>query len=331
MKIKKSIERIPGGMMVVPLVIGVLFKTFWPDAIEIGGFTTAIAHGALALIGVFFACMGAGISFKVAPRALKRGGVIAITKVVVGTLVGLLVGKLCGQAGFFGLSSMAIIAAMTNANCGLYAGLTAEFGDETDVAAVGVVSLTDGPFFTVIALCSVGMLALPLTSLIGLILPMIVGMILGNLDDDMREFLTKGCMMLIPFFAFGLGFALSFHTLVQAGAAGILLGVLTTLVGGIFTILADKATGGSGVAGAAIATTAGNAIATPPAVALANPALGPLAAVATPQVAASIITATVLTPILTMFVKKMNERRAHKKQARKAGSSGEAMALHPSP
>lgn len=307
--IKRSIERIPGGMMIVPLVIGVLFKTFWPEAIQIGGFTTAIANGALCLIGVFFACMGAGISLKVAPKALKRGAVIAVTKVLVGVAIGLAVDKLCGTDGFFGLSAMAIIAAMTNANCGLYAGLTTEFGDETDVAALGIVSLTDGPFFTLIALCSVGMLSLPLTSLLGLILPMIVGMVIGNLDEEMRDFLTKGCMMLIPFFAFGLGFALSFQTLIQAGLSGVLLGVMTTVIGGIFTILADKATGGSGVAGAAIATTAGNAVATPPAIALTNPALSGMAAVATPQVAASIITATLLTPILTAIVKKLNDRR----------------------
>lgn len=312
MKIKAAIEKVPGGMMVLPLVLGAILNTLAPQVLQIGGFTTAIASGATTIIGVFLFCMGAGMDVKAAPAALKTGTVLTVVKFGVGVAIGLAVGKFMGPNGLWGLSSLAIISAMTNTNGGLYAALTGEFGNKSEVGAIAIISVNDGPFLSMIALGTAGIASIPFLSLLGVVLPIALGMLIGNLDKQSRDFLMKGGPVLIPFFAFALGCGLSMDMLVKAGLPGVFLGVLTVVVGGFFNIVSDKATGGTGVAGAASSSTAGNAVATPAAVALVDPTLASAAAIATPQVAASTITTAILVPILTTIVARRNRKKGLK-------------------
>jgi len=314
MKIKATIEKIPGGMMVIPLILGALIKTFFPEFLKIGGFTTAIAANPLAILGVFLVCMGAGMDIKAAPKALKIGLVQTLTKYGVAVAIGLLVSHFLGDKGLWGISALAFIAAMSSTNGGLYTALTAEFGTKEEVGAIAILSIKDGPFLTMIALGTAGLASIPFMTLVGVILPLIVGVILGSLDPDMRAFLSKAGMVMIPFFAFGLGCGINLETIYLAGFSGILLGLLTVVVCGFFTILTDKLSGGTGVAGAANASAAGNAVATPAAVAMVDPSLAATAAIATPQVAAAVITTALLVPVLTAYVAKRNKKKLSKIQ-----------------
>ena len=309
MKIKATIEKVPGGMMVIPLIFGAIVKTFFPEFLKIGGFTTAIATNPLAILGVFLVCMGAGMDIKAAPKALKIGSVQSLTKYGVAVAVGVLISYFFGENGLWGISSLAFISAMSNTNGGLYTALTAEFGSKEEVGAIALLSVNDGPFLTMIALGSAGIASIPFITLVGVILPLIIGVILGNLDPDMRSFLSKAGLVMIPFFAFGLGCGINLETIYLAGISGIVLGLLTILIGGFFSVMMDKVTGGTGVAGAANASTAGNAVATPAAVAMVDPSLGAAAAIATPQVAAAVITTALLVPVLTAYIAKRNNRK----------------------
>ena len=161
--------------------------------------------------------IGSQINFKLAPKALKKGALLITGKFIVGAGIGIFVGKVFGPAGVLGLSPLAILAALTNCNGGLYASLASQYGDETDVGAYAILSLKDGPFFTLVALGASGLAQIPIMSLVAVVIPILIGMILGNIDSDMRAFLGSSKLLLIPFFSFPLGAGMDLSTIVQAG------------------------------------------------------------------------------------------------------------------
>jgi len=81
MKILASIKKIPGGLMVVPLLLGAVLNTFAPASLEIGGFTTALfKKSAVALIALFVLCNGAQINIKQVGTPLIKGVVLTAIK-----------------------------------------------------------------------------------------------------------------------------------------------------------------------------------------------------------------------------------------------------------
>ena len=313
MKILATVKKLPGGLMVVPLILGALVNTFCGGIWQKfdGTFTTFLwKSGAMPLLSAFIFCNATTIDFRRAGVAIYKGIALTVVKVALGTGMGLLFGHLFGEAGFLGLSTLAIVAAFANSNGGLYAALAGEYGDSTDVGAVSILSINDGPFFTMLALGAAGAANVPLSVLLGCIIPVIVGCLLGNLDPDIRKFCEPGATLLIPFFAFPLGAGLNIFDLVHAGFSGILLGLGCLLVTGLggyvaYRLLHMK----HPEVGAAIGTTAGNAAATPLALAAVDSSLIAVAETATAQITAAIIVTAIGCPILVSLLHKVSSRK----------------------
>lgn len=306
MNILQMVKKVPGGLMVIPLLLGAAINTFFPQALEIGGFTTNLwKTGALPILAVFLFANGAQISVKQAGLPLYKGAMLTLVKFLIGAGVGLIVNRIWGPLGVLGLSPLVLIAALTNSNGGLYAALAGEYGDSTDVGAVSILSINDGPFFTMLAFGATGIAEIPFIALVATIVPILAGFILGNMDEEIRKFLAPATVIMIPFFAFPLGAALNFRQLIEAGGPGILLGLLVTVLtgfGGYFLFKVMKVKNPQ--IGAAIGTTAGNAVATPAALAAIDPNLVDIAAIATAQIAAAIIVTAILAPLLVSWLSK---------------------------
>jgi 2-keto-3-deoxygluconate permease len=312
MKIWKTMLRVPGGLMVCPLFLGMVINTFVPNLLKIGGFTEALSGiGYPTILGMYLFTVGTKMTMRTAPRMLKRGLGILIAKVGTATIFALVVAKLLGGS-VLGLGTLAVMVAMSDTNGGMFLALTSAMGDKEDVGTYVPQSIETGPFLTMIIFVGTGLANIPWLTMVSVIAPIFVGAILGNIDNDIRDFFGSHEPIIVPFMAFTLGQNINLKSVLTAGIPGIILGITVFVVTGFICIVTDKLLGGSGIAGAAASSTAGNSAAVPKAVAMADPKYAPVAGAATVQVAASVIVTAVLTPILTawMYRKVTKEREA---------------------
>jgi 2-keto-3-deoxygluconate permease len=301
MKIYKFILRVPGGMMVVPLFVGMVINTFFPNLLKIGGFTQALTGvGYPTILGMYLFTVGTKIAVGTASKILLRGFGIMAAKVGTATVLALGVAHLFGGS-VIGLSTLAVMVAMSDTNGGMFLALMGVMGDKDDVGTYVMQSIETGPFLTMLVFVGTGLAVIPWLTMLSVIAPILAGAVLGNLDRDMKTFFGSHEPIIVPFMAFTLGQTINLKSVATAGVPGVVLGLAVVIVTGCVCILADKLFGGTGIAGAAASSTAGNSAAVPQAVAIADPSYAPVAAAATVQVAASVIVTAILTPFLTAW------------------------------
>ena len=304
-----AINRVPGGLMVVPLFIGMLINTFTPSLLKMGGFTEGLSNaGYNTVLGMYLFTGGTKMTLNAAPRMLKRGFGIMAAKLGIAMVVALAVAKLVG-GNLWGFNTLVLMVAFVDTNVGMPMALTSAMSDREDSGTYVPQSIETGLFITLLLLVGVGLATIPYMVLVSVLAPIAAGALLGNLDRDIRDFFGKHEAIIVPFMAFTLGQGINLSNVVTAGLSGILLGVAVCVTTGALCTLAALALGGSGIAGAAASSTAGNAAAVPTAVAKADPTYAAIAPEATVQVAASGIVTAVLTPLLTAYMHRRVQRQ----------------------
>ena len=324
MKILENVKKVPGGMMIVPLLLGATLNTFAPGTAKFfGSFTAALITGILPILAVFFFCMGATIHFKQSLWVLKKSGALVGSKVLWAALLGVIASHFIGPSGitegfFAGISVLAIVASMNDTNGGLYMALMAQYGTEDEAGAYALMTLESGPFLTMVTLGVAGLGNFPWQTLVGAIFPFLFGFIMGNLDHDIRNVFGKAAPIFIPFFAFALGNALNFHVIANTGLLGLLMGIGVIVLSMPVLLVADLLTDGNGRCGIAAASTAGAAVTVPTVVANVDPSFAPVAQAATALIATCVLVTAILTPILTgLYFRKVQGRLTRTPKAAK--------------
>lgn len=307
-----KMKKLPGGLVIIPLVIAVLIATFVPQAFQIGGYVTALFYeGNSAMMGFFLIVCGSTINIKQVGMPLYKGVTLTGLKFVLGVLFGLLVGRICGPDGFLGITPFVMIAAITNSNSSLYISLSSQFGNATDTGAISILSLNDGPFFTLVALGATGLASIPINSLIATLVPILIGFIWGNLDAGFRKACATAQPIVTFFMTISIGAKTDVKTIVTASAAGIVLGLISAVLAVVFFFLFNLLLPKKerNAMGAAVGTTALNSAMTPAAVAEADPSMAQYTEMATAQCATASIITLFLCPFIVAFFDKMMQKK----------------------
>lgn len=288
--------------MIIPLFIGTLIHTFCPQILEIGSYTTATFSnaGAATALGIQLVCLGSRLQFREIGTVAKRGGILLLSKFVAGFLAVLFIGRLLGTTELLGMSLLAIVCAVSNTNGSIYLSLMSLYGDEKDAAAVPIITVNNGPFFPILILGAAGMAAFSWIAVLAALLPIIIGMFLGNISADVRKFLDPGVALLLPFIGFTLGAGIDLKDIWRAGGAGVLLSLVALIFGVGISYLFDRLLGKRpGYAAVAASAVGANAVAVPAVIGAIDASWQPYVASATVQIAAAVVVTALLIPLLT--------------------------------
>ena len=87
--ILNKMKNLPGGLVIIPLVIAVVLATFVPQVFQIGGYVTALFYeGNACMMGFFLIVCGSMIDIKQVGMPLYKGVIMTGTKFLLGVIVG---------------------------------------------------------------------------------------------------------------------------------------------------------------------------------------------------------------------------------------------------
>jgi 2-keto-3-deoxygluconate permease len=316
MNILGNVKKVPGGLMLIPMLIVAIINTFFPSALDIGSATTALfKSGTMCIIGIILFTAGTQLKLKALPQALARGGVFVLVRTIICVLTCVILKNTVGLDGVLGISLLAFVIVMSSCNPGVYAALMQQYGDGVDLAAMGIINIIAVPQFPLIILAiffSDGSSGVsPLKIAVGTIIPFIIGLVLANLDENIGKLFAPATPIALIFLGCCFGSSLNLITAVKSGLAGILLGVIFVVVSMAILLPVDKfILRRPGYAAAAFASVGGVSIGAPAVIAAVLPEFEPYVSSASGQLAFAVIISAIVTPIITKTLAEKAKKNA---------------------
>lgn len=322
-----TIKKVPGGMLLIPMLFSALVATFLPGVFNIGGVTEAFLTpaGINYIIGAVCFCSGAGLDVRKLSKVLKKFGTLLLTKTLVCIAVGFLFIQMFGVSGIWGISSVAFIAVIASTNPSLFLALEEDYGTHDDVSAFGFVGLACVPAYPMFIYSMSQATEIDWMPILSTFIPVVLGIIVGNIDKKFAKLFAPGVPILMPFMGWAFGSTINLIDALAAGGHGIILTIIFYLVNVPILFFVQRVIlKEDGITAFTMSSIAGMSVSVPAIMMVSNPALEPIVGVATAQIAFGTVISSILTPILTRklyyrlypkTVKKESNKMHHPTQA----------------
>lgn len=294
-------KKIPGGSLLIPMLISAIINTVSPEFwTTLGGTSNAtFKGGSLCIVGIIMFGMGANTNIKTLGAVLKRNGFLALAKLAIGLSFGVLFLKLFGLDGINGISAVAFVTCICSSNPGVYLGIVSDYGEQIDTGNVPIMTILDMPIVPLVIL-AIGGAGFNVLEVFTVIIPYALGILLGNLDSNFAQAYSTIPTILLPFLGFNFGSSLNLLSAFRAGIAGIVLGIVYMILNVPILLLADRYLNKRpGYAGVAMCSVAGISLAIP---AMLGESFTNYQASAVSQIAMCLVVSCILCPILTKIV-----------------------------
>ncbi len=234
LKIWDFMLKIPAGTMFVPLIISSLITTICIHAglgaTKEGELGISLwdylgqpmdllfgAKGQMFVIGMMLFCTGTMLTGKDFKDLSHRGLWNLLARLVPAFILSGLIMFFVGLQGFCGIDSVLLTIATTSANAALFVAISKPYCDNSDMATFPIMLISAMPILPFVFLSFFGhpegevpTVWNTLKPVVSMLIPFLLGILLGNLDHKIRDVFKSGNTLLIPFLGFEFGAKIDF-------------------------------------------------------------------------------------------------------------------------
>lgn len=307
----KFMKKVPAGTLLVPMFLSAFVHTLFPDLFDIGGSTQSLlgGDGVTFIVALLTFISATLLDVSTIADVIKKQGILMLAKIIFCVIFGNFIIRILGTGTFLGVSALAIVCAICSTNPGLYLALANEFGKPGDPGAFGLIGILAIPAFPMIIFATAMGGDVDTMSIVSSLIPLALGIVLGNVDTDFRQLTQPALGILMPFLGWGLGSSINFIDALKSGLSGVILVVIFYSTMTLFLYIVErKIMVRTGANTFAMSSVAGVSIAAALAVAESNPSLQSLVPAALAQLSFAVLITSTISPMLVKWALKAHAK-----------------------